>query len=359
MKNRSVRVVLLCAMFCVLPSVDHVGSAADIDTCLAGILKQAVNHQQIDAPRGPFIIGNFNGNAQQDLAAGSGLRKRIADQLKIMEVQIVRRGRYPVLSGEYSCPSASLPSLEFTLRVSNDEGREVASFPETIAFRDDAETIIDVTAPTLSIPPGMSGLKQGELIQQAIVQPQIQVNGKQATAVNGQCGVQLVVGDRPCQLEDDGGVAFAPIPRGSRYELLLTNRMPHAAVASVSIDGLDVFAFADLPAKPPGFIIEAGQTFRLKGWFITSQRADTFVVGDFADSAAAKELGTGADAGVIVVKFRAGWPQGETPPPGERPQHRSRSSTGTLRGEPVQQRLQSVPFEIGSLREVISIRYGS
>jgi len=263
------------------------------------------------------------------------------------------------LSGEYAYVAGSSASLDLTLQVQDSEGRDVATFPERVTYKDDAETIINTTGPTVVFSPGQSGKEKASIVNQAIVKPKVEVTEGHVCAPKGSCAVTVMVDGNPCPIESEDGVAIATIGRGSRYELLLANQSKHAAVANVSIDGLDVFAFSELSGKPAGFVVPAGGTNLVKGWFVSTARADTFVVGKFADSAAANELGGGATAGVIVVKFQVAWPMGESPPDEEHPVDLPRGSDGTLRGEPVQQNLDTVELEIGSLREIVSIRYGS
>ncbi len=332
--------------------------AAELEVSLGSVLKKALEHSKINAPKGPVIVGAFIGNAQQDLSAGSGIRKMVVDKLKDRQVEIVRRGQHPVISGQYSYSGDSPAVLDLSLSIKDSNGDAVASFPERIDFALDEETIVNTVGPTAVLSPQDGGKEREAKINQAFKNPSVEIRDGKARAIGGKYGVGVLLKAGPCEIVDDQGVAFVKIEHGARYVLQLTNDSELDAVANVTIDGLDVFAFSEERGSPAGFLVPAGGNMIVNGWFVTRSRANTFVVGSFAESAAATELGEAADEGVIVVRFRMAWPKGQTPPPDEVPDDLPLRS-GTAIGDPVEQQLKPVPRDVGKIREIISLRYGS
>src|SRR5205807_8945751 len=147
---------------------------------------------------------------------------------------------------------------------------------------------------------------------------------------------------------------------GDLYEVGVSSDGPHEAAVSLSIDGLDVFTFSDVKDEKTGrprysyFIVGPGQDFTVVGWHRTNDRADSFRVTSFADSAAAKLLRGSSSVGTITVGFHAAW-TGDTPPDDEKGARDAGDATGF--GPPRKTELKQVQRHVGVLRDAVSVRY--
>ena len=122
------------------------------------------------------------------------------------------------------------------------------------------------------------------------------------------------------RLVDAGG---APLPtvrrggrttvvgrRGDRYAIELQNRTGARVEAVATVDGLDVFHGGPGSYDKRGYVLAAGQTYRIDGFRQNMQEVAAFRFGDVNESYAAA-TGDDANVGVIGVAFfaeRGRWP---------------------------------------------------
>lgn len=169
----------------------------------------------------------------------------------------------------------------------------------------------------------------------------------------------------PLALKDDKGLAFAPIARDTVYAIGLHNRSAHDAAVTLTIDGLNLFAFSKVRDPKTGrpangcVIVPAGKWCLVQGWPIEGTKSNAFLVTRYADSAAA-ELKSTAPVGVITACFAAAWPKGKSPPPDEPAAVSSRSVVGgdaTGRGAEIETPFTVMERQFGVMRASVSIRY--
>src|SRR5205814_96314 len=86
--------------------------------------------------------------------------------------------------------------------------------------------------------------------------------------------------------KDDDGLAFVSIARGENYAVRLINDSPNDAAVILAIDGLSLFAFSE-NTDYEHVIVPARTAAMIAGWHRTNQRADEFVITEYARSAAA------------------------------------------------------------------------
>ncbi len=150
-----------------------------------------------------------------------------------------------------------------------------------------------------------------------------------------------------------------------RYAVRLINNTPRLAAATLTIDGLNLFAFSEIdnyrklgkvvvPPGPKGVLI--------KGWHRNNNTSNAFEVCDVGESAAA-QVQNGASSlvvvddqiGVISVLFAAAVDvESNDALPSDEPQI---ASVGTNVGPVLSQKYRETRVKIGLDREIISIRY--
>jgi hypothetical protein len=323
------------------------------------VMGKVLNHEEFQGVE-KVIVGGFQcAKPQQDLHADSAIKHNIVESLKRRNVTIEKRGPFPAISGQYDYATTEGLEIDIDLYLSGRGGDQLATFPVRVDFGKDNHQVLNISAPSsVKLSTKATGYERGEEVTTALEKPQVTVHKASASAPGGQFEVLVLceTGGKftPAEVHDDGGFAYVQMKMGQAYRILVKNNSSHEAVALVTVDGLDVFTFAD--KKSPGYLVPAGGKHEIKGWFVSNKSANSFVVGKFAETPAAELLGEAADTGVICVQFAAAWT------PGNRPADEggtlSGSAAGTKRGPPVDQNVSRVPREIGKVREVVSIRYG-
>jgi hypothetical protein len=158
----------------------------------------------------------------------------------------------------------------------------------------------------------------------------------------------------PAPVREKDKLAFTSIKRDEFYAIKCYNESPNAALVQITIDGLDIFTFTDEDVIK-GFFVPAGESITIDGWYITGQRADLFVVTEYAKSAAALKQSE-TEVGTITVNFRAAWEKGKEPPKDEPPSN-TRNTNATGRGLPKKKNFKYVECDFGVVRATVSVRY--
>lgn len=166
------------------------------------------------------------------------------------------------------------------------------------------------------------------------------------------------------------GLPFVKLERDEYYEVRLINKAPFESAATLAIDGLDQFVFSDDKDPNTGEVqrdpktgqpvftfrlIKPGKSTVVRGWYRHSKQADSFVITEYAKTAAAK-LHSTAKLGTITVQFRAAWEKDADRPADETGGDKG-SGDGTGQGPPVAQDLKTVQRHVGVLRATVPIRY--
>jgi hypothetical protein len=160
------------------------------------------------------------------------------------------------------------------------------------------------------------------------------------------------------------GLAFVGISREEVYAVRLRNEADYDVAVDLRIDGLSMFSFSaerDPKTGQPAYryvVVPKGRSVLIRGWFVTTDDSDEFLVTSYPKSAAA-ELNSTANLGTITALFHAAWPKKGQPPAGEpkNPDEFSQSADATGRGRRFQVGYEVVEYKVGVLRASISARY--
>ena len=163
---------------------------------------------------------------------------------------------------------------------------------------------------------------------------------------------------------DTEGYAFVPIQRDEVYGVELSNDADFDTAVQLRIDGLSMYSFSELRDPNTGLpqytyvIVPKKSRVFIRGWHVTNETSDEFLVTEYAKSAA-KELNSTAPTGTITATFHAAWNPNDPPPADEpkNPNENSLSADATGRGARFEQKFQEVSKKIGVARDVISVRY--
>src|SRR4029077_21190276 len=109
---------------------------------------------------------------------------------------------------------------------------------------------------TVQLPPNLDEKGRDRRIREGIDNPRFPISGARASEPDSPYGIEVLVKTRgeyqprPAQLVD--GLAFVPIKRDEVYAIKLINDTPHDAAVTLSIDGLNVFAFSEVKDPKTG-----------------------------------------------------------------------------------------------------------
>jgi hypothetical protein len=151
------------------------------------------------------------------------------------------------------------------------------------------------------------------------------------------------------------GLAYVELRRDDIYKLRVVNNSPYDVGLTLSIDGLNLFAFSDNPGyRALGKVVVPPRTpCGIPGWHLTDEKSSQFKVVEYA-AGAGPELKSGAAVGTITANFCFAWPKDSPPPEGE---PLSRGGLRTGRGPVIDYHYEPVERAFGVLRATVSIRY--
>jgi hypothetical protein len=219
---------------------------------------------------------------------------------------------------------------------------------------------------SVSLPPKEPDIQRDKVLRESILDPKVHI--KKGTVVYADAkspyGVEIVVDGqpRPVQLKD--GLPFVDIKRGEIYEIRVYNDSPLEAACSLTIDGMSVFSFSEIrEASGPKqgqprytqYVLQPGASPVISGWHRTNERVDSFLVTEYAKSAAGM-LKTTAGCGTITANFAAAWEDG-APVPADEPPTKRGPGDATGFGPPKKTELKEVKRRFGVLRASVSVRY--
>ncbi len=374
------RTIVLAAvtLAAVLTSNTHAqfrpSTKADLD---AAVTKLAAGIQERLKDRGleAVSIGEFNGPNKLKINIGARLKADLERHLKGRKVAVRDEAKLEV-RGDYTLvedpDQANLHALNLKVRfIETDTNTEMAGL-SLEAFVKDNIDIAKMTGGTVSVPVNANGHEFNEYIAESVKKPAVAVaNSKVRAKPDSPFAVELLRTEDPQRFgqpqpaRELGGRAFVDIPRNAYYQIRLHNAAEYDVAATVTIDGLDVFAFSDdrdpRTGKPrfKHVIVSAGRSGTLKGWPKVagpSGQAYSFLVTALGKGAASQRKSSGA-TGVITVTFAAAWAKDGKPPIDERDRPRSAASNETTPGPVVKAGLKPVDLNVGVVRDVVSVRY--
>lgn len=320
------------------------------------------------------IMGEFTGPPELASSGGPGISMTLKTELEKLGVEVKRSARIAV-KGEYKIVTDSaskLTVMAVLARIVDRSGKELLELRSRGVF--DLTSIASVTGTTMVVPPDASPKEREKAVDQALegIQKPAAKGTRVSASRTSPYSIEILVGPDPgtgppdlskyrarAPSFDGDGLAFLPIKKGEVYAVRVLNQSKHDAAVTLTVDGLNMFAFSDTPSYE-FFILAAGAEGVIPGWHRNNQTSDAFVVDDYAKSAAAEKLPNSSSIGTIHVSFKAAWPKGGTPPADEGESAAgasARSGVATGRGPAVAAKYEEVIRDVGRLREAVAVRY--
>src|SRR5262249_37239622 len=144
---------------------------------------------------------------------------------------------------------------------------------------------------TAKLPADLPPADRNAELEKSLDKPKVHVQGARVSAAaDSPYAVEIVAAPqpggrgapRPATAQD--GVAFVPLRRGEVLGVKLINRSPHDAAVTLTIDGLNIYAFSDVKDPKTGrprfsvVLVAAGQEVFLPGWHRTHEVSEEFVI---------------------------------------------------------------------------------
>ena len=341
--------------------------AKDIANTLKGLEQEEV------------LVSNFIGPPiVQGSSAGPAIAKMLVDALKNEGIRSDRTAKYAI-RGEYRRIVGKDKRPKILIEgeyEDNEDGKRFGQFEKQISSTGEAtvENIAVMFGVSASIPVDQPTKKREETISVSISTPTVHLrknNTRISADRKSEYAVEILAfkgkipenadtsklkyEKRPIQ--NDQGFAFVKLNRGEAYAVRIINNSKFDAAASLTIDGLSMFAFSK--KQFPHVIVRKGQQAEVYGWYTNNKNADYFKITAAAEGAAAELNLPQSSVGVINVTFRAAWQKGTLPPKDESLHLNGTRGPGdaTGRGGKIVQNFKPWQGNWGVIRDVISIRY--
>lgn len=324
----------------------------------------------------PVAIGVFSPTGLPDSNSGPGLEAELKTALESLKAgSVLKTAKYEI-KGDYAYAKTRNPEMGGirvvklnAVIIELEFNEPIVKLPIEVQL-DHTASIGAITQVTASIPPEGSKQERQQEIDKKLVHPEAFIDPSHPSRVKSNSrspyAVEVLVkplseaGQQPtprsASLVD--GQAFVEISKDEIYELVVYNESSEEVAVSVTVDGIDMFHFAqerDANGNPAynHLIFPPKQTGSIRGWYQKLAPPDnylSFLVTDYGKGAISK-AGTPSRGQVGVVQFRFAKSrelnQGARAAPG--------LETGF--GPPVSVNQQPVKREIEPPHEFLSIRY--
>lgn len=333
-------------------------------------------------------IGQFIGKGPEALRASASplLKEALKISLLRKKIEVVHEGAHYELTGSFQAIEDNLTGRQAVILsvIADDlKGNErkfqgVANGRAEKYFFENVPDVAKVLGISSYHPPERTEQERIKDIKEAVDHPDCKLDGTRILAAKGApFAIEILVapekkGKRvPADYKVKNpvaqkGLAFVSIQRGEAYGVRLYNRSNYEVAVDLRIDGLSMYYFSEERDKKTGgpkyrYVIVAPNTYvEIRGWFVTLNDSDEFLVVPFKDSAIGKTTaGNPAEVGVITANFHRAWDRKLGRPSDEpaNPNEHSLSADATGRGQRFQERYIEVDYAVGTFRGSVSARY--
>jgi hypothetical protein len=327
-----------------------------------GLAKMATSVAKFlkDENRGNAInVGEFIAPPRLQASGGRGLSEAISQAFKKQGVD-VRTDAPMQLIGRFSVreekenATNDFDSIALRLRAEvMDANDEVLQTFNISVF---GSAALQMPGITVDLPPKASDGQRQQQIKERLDNPTAAIVGAETRAsTSSPYGIEVMVNRASREPKLVEGRSFVPMERGEEYIIRLHNRSPHEAAATLTIDGLSMFAFSKEGNFGSQVIIPPGSHTDIPGWYISSSETAAYLITSYPDSAAGKK-GATSNIGTITCTFAACWDPAASPPADEAAGSRSAQNATGL-GRKIDLEYKQVKRISGQPRAVVSVRY--
>lgn len=362
------------------------GAVANLRDALKPLAQNIVDVVEKDQHQHAIAVGDFSPPPRFDANAGPGISESLTALLEELRPGFVKKDAELSVRGRYDrSPDPKAPELlmiKVTAEITNDKGFAIDS---KFAEIRDTGVAADLLGATVSLPPAGTREKRNQELQKALKGPEYnQTIGDPPSTIiktrpGSAFGIEILVTSKenaPSEAKDwdrvpartpsnKSGQPFVDIQRDEVYAIRIHDDFEfkgtrHEAAAAVTIDGIDVFSFSEIrdpKTKNPKYshyIVPPGQSI-IPGWHKTNEHSDTFLVTEYGMGGASRApKRSRGKVGTITVRFALAW-IGAKIPDAEKGAREASNETGF--GPPTRTELNEVARQVGTVRDVISVRY--
>ena len=322
----------------------------------------------------PVTVGEFTGlkgesNAAPQSSAGPGIAKALNDALKKQKVTVQTNAGLTV-EGDFSdfndAQSGRL-GVRVNVRIKDSKGKVALEFARGIFPKDASDTSIqELLGVSTSAGGNATDEQRDQLIRDSLKDPTATIAGTRILAQPKRpYAIEVLVksGDtfEPKTPQSVNGRAFVSLDRNDTYAVRLVNTSNFDAAVTLTVDGLNVFAFSQVKdetgdPKVTRLIVPKKSQATITGWYLTGTKTASFVVTDLPKSAGGA-LKSSAAVGTITASFGACVAKGGKLPSDE-PKTRAADPTATGLGADTTLNYSETERTFGVVRDTISVRYG-
>jgi hypothetical protein len=315
----------------------------------------------------PVKVGEFTGPQRLQSSGGPGIAKALTDALKKQKVKVEDTARFTV-DGDFSDlndEQTGRLAVRINLRLKGPQGDVQLEFARTILPKDAKDTSIQELLGVSGNVAASSDEDRDALIRASLKDPKVTIQGARVSVgPKSLYALEVLVKDGDNYVsrtpESVGGRAFIRLKRDEVYAVRLVNKSNYDCWATLTIDGINVFAFSEVKdatgdPKSSHLIMQKSSSALLKGWYLTNKDVASFVVTDLPKSAGGA-LKSSSSVGTITASFGVAVAKGK-PLPSDEPKTRAIDPNATGVGTKVDATFGEAERTFGILRETISIRY--
>jgi hypothetical protein len=360
-----------CALL--LSLIFFIGSTSPLrgsDALRQGLSELAKDVKRLMERRGEgaLAVGQFTGPASFPATAGPGIAQLLTEELQKLGVAVRPRAQLGV-KGEYL--AKQIPAVDgqnikqlavlVKARLEDQLGNTVTEIQLERTIPSD-EAVLQVMGTSVQLNTADPATERIKKILASYVRPQTGISGSRISAAPGsRFAIELLVNGQPRGPREDNGLAFVQIDRGERYAVRLINDSDREMAVRLTIDGLSMYAFSELRhtdgpklGEPLyNYVILRPQSSALiEGWHRTNDRSDSFLVTEYAKSAAAN-LNQRAGIGTITATFSESHAGNTSPITAGR----GLGGNATGFGPSVESKFVAVDRVVGPVLAAVSVRY--
>lgn len=301
------------------------------------------------------VVGDFIAPPRLKAGGGPGLSQQIAAALTKRKVA-VRDGAPFQIFGSFTVRDEKARqedqqesvALRITASILSKNDDELGKI--NISIFGDAP--LQIAGGTADLPPNETEERRQQRIRDGLEKPRAAVVGNETrSASESPFGVEVRVrrglsSDSTAKSPElEGGRSFVPLATGEEYIVRLHNRAKSEAAVTLTIDGLNMFAFSSEGNFGSQVLVPPGKFVDIPGWYITNQKTDVFEITSYAKSAAAARLKPPSSVGVITATFH------------ESVEAQEKDPNATGRGRQIDQKYVQVMRVVKEAQSVVSVRY--
>lgn len=359
----AITLIVLAMTLSALPRKVIAGTA--LDDGLDRLAQRVAEFIEKEKGEKAVLVGDFIAPPRLKSGGGAGLSHALTVALKRQEIDVRANAPFQLV-GQFTVKDEKAHDQD-------DYESLALSVTATVLDRDDLELVklkisifsdapLQIAGGTVDLPPRGTEKDRQVKAKESFQTPLVAIVGDETrSSKDSPFGIEVRIRQgrseqsKPRTPKPVDDRSFVPLSKGEEYIIRLHNRASFEAAATLSIDGLSMFAFSEEPIRGESVLIPPKSFVDIPGWHVTNQHSDAFEVTSYAMSAAASKSLSPSSTGVITGSFAAAWAPDTTIPSDELPPENIKSATG--RGAVVQQVYKVVPRVIGRTRTVLSVRY--